>query len=161
MNHQIRIVQLRYESKNLDSHWVWHIFLPSLLAFPCRVLWQIFPGTLWASIFWFVAFVDEPFRVQRRTWLGRLASVPLYCGALANGAVTLANGGKMPGDDVKERWSLWVPATESHHLLWLGDNYWGFSLGDFGIFIGFACFLLLSCATHIVERAGRKQEALL
>ena len=62
-----------------------------------------------------------------------------------NAIVTLANGGFMPvGSAISNLGaSLWVRSSGAHHLRWMGDNYFGFSLGDFLIIGGAAAASLL------------------
>ena len=147
----IRIVQRRYERKK-GSPIIWWIFIPSLLALPMRIAWQFFPTGPIASLFWFVMFVDEPFRLCRRTFLGKLASVPILIGAVMNGLVTIANNGKMPGTSIDRPLSIWTPSTEASKFLWLGDNYAGFSVGDFCLIAGGLFILALALATPLAEQ---------
>jgi hypothetical protein len=130
-----------------------------------RVIWQIWPNIVTCAVFWILAarwflapFGADP-RVVAQTksdsspemgvWdYGILAGIAcMALGLLMNAAVTLVNGGLMPVGGISNHGnSLWVTATSAHHLRWLGDNYSGFSLGDFvmlgGTVILMACLAL-------------------
>lgn len=121
-------------------------------AIATRVLWQMFPSVVSCALFWYVAFVrpivmisrSEPPKKTREGdgpfWIaamGLFGISVLLVGACMNAVVTLANGGYMPVGQPDVHSALWVTSTEAHRLRFLGDNYWGFSLGDFAIVSGF------------------------
>jgi len=114
-----------------------------------RVVWQIWPNVVTCAVFWVLTarwlvttFVAAPSdkadpvsgdtgEVGVFAYIGFVGFIGMGLGLLANAVVTLVNGGLMPvskpGD---EGMSIWVAATDAHHLRFLGDNYAGFSLGD-------------------------------
>ena len=71
-----------------------------------------------------------------------------------NGDVTLFNGAFMKATSIEKSYSLWAVATESSRLVFLGDNYWGFSLGDFMLMAGALALLSLAIITPFAERRG-------
>jgi len=101
--------------------------------------WQLSPSVISATIFWVFAIWGGVFWILGEIWdekpgwvVGRSISL---CGAICNAVVTIANNGFMPVESLEDSYSLWVTATNQHHLLFLSDRFAGFSIGDF-IIIG-------------------------
>lgn len=122
-----------------------------------RVAWQMAPSVAICGIFWVatIAFMVVQIREEvLRPWSRRFAWVTVV-GAVLNAVVTIANGGYMPvlGQDVSL--SVWTTATDSHVLLFLADQYAGFSVGDFFIFAGILGRLGYWCARKATENRHR------
>lgn len=61
-------------------------------------------------------------------------------GMIMNCLVTVANGGVMPVIGADEDHSIWMVAKPWHRFLSCADHasWWGFSVGDFVLFLGIA-----------------------
>lgn len=98
-----------------------------------RLSWQLWPGRATCLLFWLVIATAQ---VRGFEW----ALIPAMAGLTLNATVTLANGGFMPGRSVQQGFSIWIHG-DGRRLLALGDNYAGFSVGDFLIFAGLLCYV--------------------
>lgn len=115
-----------------------------------RVIWEIQPGLLICILFWITSlyFTSTLFYYLKMEGESTAWIVVSFIGQLCNASVTISNGGFMPVNNViVTEDSLWVAATNQHYLLFLADNYSGFSIGDFIIFSGF----LIGLLTYLIK----------
>jgi hypothetical protein len=76
-----------------------------------------------------------------------LAWAVMLIGMFLNATVTIANRGFMPTNDPSiESHSIWAAVAPGHNLVFLGDNYVGFSIGD--IIAGMGLTILLACGAY-------------
>jgi hypothetical protein len=111
----------------------WSRLISGVLADPLvwRVAWQLSPGLIVCALFWLAVLRRgiDCFHETDLAWSRRFVLLGMV-GLGLNATVTLANGGFMPVlDDTVSR-SVWVTATDRHALLFLADQYAGFSIGD-------------------------------
>ncbi len=64
-------------------------------------------------------------------------------GFFLNLTVILANQGSMPSFGRLETEGIWIPKTNETTFNWLGDRFWGFSIGDFFLILGFILSMIL------------------
>lgn len=108
--------------------------------------WHPLMTAYWVASFgMFAAFIAAALR--DRTWAAAACWTVAAVGGTLNATVSITNGGMPVADSCLEGMGgplgpWWKPASECSHFLWLGDNYWGTSIGDFIVLVAVAIALI-------------------